>query len=223
MCSFECWLSISASLARYPITYATVAPIVSPTIPARITPIRVRCPWYTLKPANSIVGSVPGSPITPDVAHISATPAYPRRPITCVARFTTGPVSEARRTAKWPSVPSAGLTPSARLVFPHARGRRAVRHRDTAATAARGDPGARRGRAERRRVHPRAGGEGLRGGAGRLSRCPSRGGRRERHRRDHDRAARARHKGRRRGGGAVVHLLRDRGGGRELRRQARVL
>ena len=52
-----------------------LAPIVSPTIPAMMIPTRVSLPWKTLKPANSIVGSVPGSPITPEVVHISATPA----------------------------------------------------------------------------------------------------------------------------------------------------
>src|SRR5207248_7054708 len=143
-------------------------------------------------PANSIVGSVPGSPITPEVAHISATPAYPMLPITLVARVTSGPVRDARRTGKSPSVPGTGRAPSARLVFPHARGGCAVRYRDPAGPAARDAPAARPGGTRRRQLHPRTRGARLRAGARGVPGDPPRDRSGERNGRDHDRAARAR-------------------------------
>ena len=72
----------------------------SPATPAAITPASERLPWYTSKPANSIVGSVPGSPITPVATDSSATPASPRSEISCVASRTRGSVSEAKVNSK---------------------------------------------------------------------------------------------------------------------------
>jgi hypothetical protein len=57
-------------------------------------------PWNTSNPANNIVGSVPGRPITPVVVVIARTPATPSDPITFVAKLTSGPVSEAIRSGK---------------------------------------------------------------------------------------------------------------------------
>src|SRR5436305_81138 len=51
-------------------------------------PGMVRLPWKTSKPANSIVGSVPGSPITPELSVSRATPARPRSATRCVANDT---------------------------------------------------------------------------------------------------------------------------------------
>ena len=54
----------------------------SPSTPNTMIPNRLRWPWKTLKPANSIVGSEPGMPITPEVSVSSATPARPRSRMT---------------------------------------------------------------------------------------------------------------------------------------------
>ena len=58
-----------------------------------------RWPSETLKPANSIVGSDPGTPITPDVKVSSATPASPRSRMMCVARVTSESVTDARASS----------------------------------------------------------------------------------------------------------------------------
>jgi hypothetical protein len=60
-------------------------------------PGRLRLPRKTSKPANSIVGSVPGTPITPELRVSSATPASPMLAMRCVARLTRGAVREPRR------------------------------------------------------------------------------------------------------------------------------
>ena len=82
--------------------------------------------------------------------------------------------------------------------------------------------GARAGRPQRA-LHPRPGGRGVRGGVRALPRRAPLRGRGQRHRRAHDRAARARRGPGRRGGDAVLHLLRDRRGGDRARRAAGVL
>ena len=82
--------------------------------------------------------------------------------------------------------------------------------------------GARAGCPERA-LHPRPGGRGLRGGVRALPRRAALRGRGQRHRRADDRAARARRGPGRRGGDAVLHLLRDRRGGDRARRPAGVL
>jgi hypothetical protein len=67
-------------------------------------PSIVRWCSETLNPANNMVGSVPGRPITPVVVVISQTPANPRSRITCVASVTSESVTEAVATSKRPSV-----------------------------------------------------------------------------------------------------------------------
>ena len=80
-----------------------------------------------------------------------------------------------------------------------------------------------RARCSERALHPRPGGGGLRGGVRALPRRAALRGRGQRHRRPHDRAAGARRGPGRRGGDAVLHLLRHRRGGARARRTAGVL
>src|SRR6185437_14917410 len=53
-------------------------------------------PEHTSKPANSIVGSDPGTPITPEVRVMMATPTTPTSRMMCVANVTSESVTEAR-------------------------------------------------------------------------------------------------------------------------------
>src|SRR5579864_2296083 len=124
---------------------------------------------WTSKPANSIVGSVPGTPITPELIVITATPASPSESMTLVANVTSGPVSEATSRGTGASVATAGPSPNSRLGFPHRRGHLPLRYCATLAAAARDDSGTHQRGDRRRALRPRSRGRGLRDGARRLS------------------------------------------------------
>src|SRR5437588_4308453 len=100
-------------------------------------------------------------PITPVVAVITRTPASPRESLTLVAELTSGPVSEASRRGKRPSVARRWRAPTARLGFPHGRDDSIVRH-PYAAGAATGEAArARRCGTRQRPLRARSGARGV--------------------------------------------------------------
>ena len=110
--------------------------------------------------------------------------------------------------------PGSGLRPVAVPLFDTATPLAPLRDRLRAAVA---------GRARLRPLHPRSRGGRLRAGVRCLLRRLPRRSRRQRHRRHHDRPARDGDRPRRRGGRALVHLLRHRRGGLPHRGHAGLL
>ena len=149
--------------------------------------------------------------------------ARPRSRMTCVAKVTSESVTDASASSK--AAKRSGREPvcaQARVGFAP-RWRFALFDTETPlAPTAGGDP-----RPDRRGASTRGAFilgpevEAFEREFARVLGRRSRGRRRQRHRRDHDRAACARRAARRRGGRAVVHVLRDRGGGRHRRRDGR--